>query len=172
MTHIHRYTRTEEHLFCFRLLGAGPGEQLCNVFLDVPRLEFVRVPPARPPRLVDQKLLKVPPDVCPLYRAPDEELGLAHEQLGPVLRVGQLPLEPGEDLVLLDAVAVHLLQHDELGLEVFARPHVLHVVEDLLPVRVLLVAELVARQAEYLELVLELVGKVVELLKVLRALLS
>ena len=116
--------------------------------------------------LVDEEFLKVPRNVGPLHRLPNEELGVAHQTLGVVLGQRQLLLQPLEHGVLGLAVDLDLVEHLEVGLVTAAGTHVLQGLHDLLTVGVLLMPELVARESQDFQIVSELLLQRVKLSEV------
>ena len=91
----------------------------------------------------NEEFLKVPGDVRPLDRPPDEELGVCHETLGVVRRGRKLPLQQAEQRVLVLPVRLHLIEEFPLELKTAARSDVLESVANFLrSSRILLVPKL------------------------------
>lgn len=59
--------------------------------------------------LIDEKLFKIPRDVAPLHRLPDDELRVSHQVDLIVVRHRHFSLQPGEHFMLLLTVNYNLL---------------------------------------------------------------
>jgi len=135
----------------------------------------------------DEELLEVPRDVGARHRRPEHdgrtaELAARKDErvavgdavalgvLEPIARDHHLALEPLEERECVETVDVDLLEDGDgvSRLEAAARAHVLERVEELTVVLVGLVAELVARESQDVELVTVLGGEGVHRSEVLR----
>lgn len=102
--------------------------RLLEKFLDVPFDVDGEKPSAvaleRLSVRTNEELFKVPGDVIPVHRTPDEELGIVHQGQGVITRLRQLLLEEREERVGILAVDFQLLQKLEIGLEAISRTDV------------------------------------------------
>lgn len=73
----------------------------------------------------DEELLKVPGDVVPVHRTPDDEFGITHQGHRVVTGLRQLLLEEHEQRVGVRTVHFQLLQKLEIWLEAISRTDVL-----------------------------------------------
>ncbi len=121
------------------------------------------VSPPGPAAVVHQELFKVPADVGSLDRPPGDLPRVVAEEVWPVGGRGQRLLEPREDGVLVLAVHLQPVEHDTVGLEAVPRADVRQRRQDLLPARVLLEPELVAREVEDGQAAGELLAQLVKL---------
>lgn len=95
-----------------------------------------------------QELLKVPGDVIPADGSPNQMPGVLHQRVVVVVGVGQFVFEVGEDRVRVPSVHLALLKDGEAGLVPCARSDVPQRIQDLSIGAVLLVAKLVAGEAQ------------------------
>jgi len=114
----------------------------------------------------NKKLFKVPGDVCPFDRLPDDKFGVTHQTLRIIRRSGQLFLQVGEQRMFVIPIHLNLVKHFSLWHKTVSGPDMLESVENLLAARVLLVSKLVAGEAEDGQFVRELLTELVHLCKV------
>lgn len=96
----------------------------------------------------DEELLKVPGDVIPVHRTPDDEFGISHQGHGVVTGLRQLLLEEHKQRVGVHTVHFQLLQKLEIWLEAISRTDVLQGQQNFIILGVLLMSELVAGSAQ------------------------
>lgn len=100
-------------------------EKLLDVSLNVAGQEPSAVPLEWLPVRTNEELLKVPGDIIPADRTPDDALGISHEGHGLVRREWQLLLQKLEKRISVLPVHVYLLQELKLWLKAISRTDIL-----------------------------------------------
>lgn len=114
----------------------------------------------------DEELLEVPGNVCPLDRAPDQELGVCHQALRVIAGGGQRLLQELEHRMLIFAIGLNLVKQCSFELKPISRPDMLQSIDNFLSSRIFLVAKLVCWKSQDSQFPRKLFAKFIHLRKV------
>jgi len=112
---------------------------------------------------INEELFKVPRDVRPRHRSPNDALRIAYQGDGVVTGRRKFLSEPLEDWMRVRAVDHDFLHEHGFGDESVSGSDVMNVESNLLAVAVLLMAELVARESQDDEAIAEALQQLVHL---------
>lgn len=117
-----------------------PLQKLFDICFNIDGEEPSAVSLERFPVRADEELLKVPGDVIPVHRTPDDEFGITHQGHRVVTGLRQLLLEEHKQRVGVRTVHFQLLQKLEFWLKAISRTDVLQRQQNFIVLAVLLLS--------------------------------